>query len=193
MQRLMVLVVVAASVLVGAWPAGSPAAARAPSVCPAGAGAWRVGASKADITPTQWPVAEAAYGIGRLAVGAAHPFYARAIAIQSCTNGQTIVLAAIDSQGYFAGYKEDPPSTSLTAPSTGYGTAAIRQIVAQDTGLPSADVLVASTHTHNSPDSVGVWGGGTVWPATGPPTWPASRLRRSWPSRRRSAPCAPPA
>jgi len=162
MQRLMVLVVVAASVLVGSLPAGSPAAARAPSVCPAGSGAWRVGASKADITPTQWPVAEAAYGIGRLAVGAAHPFYARAIAIQSCTNGQTIVLAAIDSQGYFAGYKEDPPSTSLMAPSTGYGTAAIRQIVAQDTGLPSADVLVASTHTHNSPDSVGVWGGGTV-------------------------------
>jgi len=161
MQRWSVMVVVAASLVVGALPAGSPAASRAPSACPAGSGAWRVGAAKADITPTQWPVAEAAYGIGRLAVGAAHPFYARAVAIQSCTNGQTIVLAAIDSQGYFAGYKEDPPS-AVTAPTTGYGTAAIRQIVARDTGLPTADVLVASTHTHNSPDSVGVWGGGTV-------------------------------
>ncbi len=125
--------------------------------CPAGSGAWRVGSAKADITPTLWPVGEGAYSIGRMAVGAAHPFYARAIALQSCANGQTIVLTALDSQGYFAGYKEDPgPGVD------GFGTAAIRQTVARDTGVPVANLLIAATHTHNSPDSVGVWGGGTV-------------------------------
>ncbi len=133
--------------------------------CPSGSGSWRVGAAKADITPTQWPVAEAAYGFNRRAVGAAHPFYARAIVIQSCSNGQTIVLTAVDSQGYFPAYKDDPVSLAAT---DGYGTSAIRQTVARDTGLAVANILVSSTHTHNSPDSVGVWGGGTVANNKGP-------------------------
>ncbi len=137
----------------------APLASSAPAPvgsCPAGSGPWRVGAAKADITPKLWPVAEAAYGIGRMAVGAAHPFYARSVAIQSCTNGKVIVLTALDSQGYFTAYKEDPgPGTA------GYGTTAIREIVQRDTGIPAGNLLIAATHTHNSPDSVGVWGGGS--------------------------------
>lgn len=115
-----------------------------------------MGAAKADITPTQWPVAEAAYSIGRIGVGAAHPFFARSVAIQSCPTGKTLVLTALDSQGYFAAYKEDPG-----AGAEGYGTAAIRLTVEHDTGLPAGQMLISATHTHNSPDSVGVWGGGT--------------------------------
>ncbi|MGI8863041.1 MAG: hypothetical protein ACR2JH_01355 [Solirubrobacteraceae bacterium] len=116
-----------------------------------------MGAAKADITPTAWPVAEAAYGIGRMAVGAAHPFYARSMAIQSCTNGRVIVLTALDSQGYFSAYKEDPG-----AGAAGFGSTAIRQIVQRDTGVAVGNLLIAATHTHNSPDSVGVWDGGST-------------------------------
>jgi len=128
--------------------------------CTVGA-TYRVGAAKADITPTVWPVAVAAYAIGRLGVGAAHPFYARVIAVQSCTNGQTTVLVGLDSQGYFTAYKEDPPG-AVTDPTLGYGTTAIRATVARDTGLAADHVVIAATHTHNSPDSVGIWGGGSV-------------------------------
>jgi len=137
-----------------------PAASAAPAGtgCPAGVD-FRVGAAKADITPTSWPVAEAAYAIGRLGVGAAHPFWARAVAVQSCVDGHTAVFVALDSQGYFTSYKEDPVSLD---PTTGYGTTAIRATVARDTGVPAANITVAATHTHNSPDSVGIWDGGSV-------------------------------
>jgi hypothetical protein len=135
-------------------PAGAPAAV---GPCPAGV-AYRVGAAKADITPTQWPVTAAAYSIGLPGVAATHPFYARTVAIQSCANGQVMVLTSLDSQGYFAAYKEDPPSLDPTA---GYGTAAIRAIVEAQTKVPATNILISATHTHNSPDSVGVWGGGS--------------------------------
>ncbi|MCU1593179.1 MAG: hypothetical protein JWO12_571 [Frankiales bacterium] len=114
-----------------------------------------VGAAKADITPTAWPVGEAAYSIGRLGYSAAHPFWARSVAIRSCATGTTVVITSLDSQGYFAAYKEDP----LTG--EGYGTDGIRAAAARATGVPAAHLVVASTHTHNSPDSVGVWGGGS--------------------------------
>jgi hypothetical protein len=125
--------------------------------CPRGYSGYRVGAAKSDVTPTSWPVAEAAYGIGRMAVGAAHPFYARSIALQSCPGGATLVLTALDSQGYFAAYKEDPGPGAA-----GYGTAAIRATVSRATGIRTDHILIAATHTHNSPDSVGIWGGGST-------------------------------
>ncbi len=155
--RVAAVLVLGAVVLGPAVTSTSATPRRAPGGCAPGSGDWRVGAAKADVTPTVWPVAEAAYGIGRMAIGAAHPFYARTVAIQSCANGQVLVLTALDSQGYFAAYKEDPgPGVR------GFGTAAIRAIVQQDTGVPAANVLIAATHTHNSPDSVGVWGGGST-------------------------------
>jgi len=138
--------------------AAAPRSASTSPSCPAGVG-YRVGVAKADITPTVWPVAEAAYSVGRLAYSAAHPFYARAMAVQSCATGATVVLTGIDSQGYFAAYKEDPVSTDAA---TGYGLTAIRLTAAAATGVPAADIVVAATHTHNSPDSVGVWAGGST-------------------------------
>ncbi|GAC1520846.1 MAG: hypothetical protein NVS2B6_04820 [Thermoleophilaceae bacterium] len=140
----------------------APGAERA-QTCPGGFTGYRVGAARTDITPTQWPVAEAAYSVGRIAVGAAHPFYARSIAIQSCPTGRTVVFTALDSQGYFAAYKEDPGPGA-----DGYGTVGIRMTVERDTGLPVGQMVIAATHTHNSPDSVGVWGGGTSANNKGP-------------------------
>lgn len=115
-----------------------------------------VGAAKADITPRTWPVAEAAYSIGRLGRSAAHPFWARSVAIRSCTGGGTVVITALDSQGYFAAYKEDPLGAE------GYGTDGIRAATSRATGIPVSHLVVTATHTHNSPDSVGVWGGGSL-------------------------------
>lgn len=143
-------------VALAAATAGTASASSGWSSCPFGYRGYRVGAAKADITPTRWPVAEAAYGIGRMAVGAAHPFYARSVAIQTCPSGAAVVITALDSQGYFAAYKEDPG-----AGAAGYGTAAIRATVERDTGLPASHITIAATHTHNSPDSVGIWGGGS--------------------------------
>ncbi|MCU1591623.1 MAG: hypothetical protein JWP11_2879 [Frankiales bacterium] len=134
---------------------GTPAApAVAGARCPAGA-AFLAGAAKSDITPHVWPVGEAAYSIGRLGRSAAHPFYARALALRSCSNGETVVITAIDSQGYFAAYKEDP------AGSEGYGTDGIRAAASRATGVPASHLVISATHTHNSPDSIGVWGGGS--------------------------------
>jgi len=133
------------------------AAAPQPPGCPGAYHGFRAGAAKVDITPRRWPVAEAAYGIGRMAVGAAHPFYARSVAVQSCPTGAIVVFTAMDSQGYFTAYKEDPGGGAA-----GFGTTAIRLTVQRDLGLSPANVLIAATHTHNSPDSVGVWGGGVT-------------------------------
>jgi hypothetical protein len=136
----------------GPQPSGTGADRARP--CPSGYRGLRAGSAKTDITPTTWPVAMAAYSIGRMGDGAAQPFYARSLALQSCADGSTVVLTAIDSQGYFAGYKEDPG-----AGAAGYGLTAIRLTAAAATGVPAANLMVAATHTHNSPDSLGLWGG----------------------------------
>jgi hypothetical protein len=122
-----------------------------------------VGTARADITPVKWPVAMAAYSINRTGDGAVRPFYARSIAIRSCATGETVVLTALDSQGYFAGYKEDPGPGAA-----GYGTTAIRLTVSRATGIPFDHLMVASTHTHNSPDSIGLWGGSVTANNKGP-------------------------
>ena len=132
-----------------------PPVAQAASGCRPGVG-YLVGAAKADITPTVWPVAEAAYSVGRLGYSAAHRFYARSVAIRSCADGTTVVMTSMDSQGFFAAYKEDPLFGQ------GYGADGIRAAASLATGVPASHLVVTSTHTHNSPDSVGVWGGGSV-------------------------------
>lgn len=156
------MAVATAGALLGSVPAASAAPrADVPARCPSGV-SFQVGAASADITPPaqDLPIAEAAYSIGRVGVAAAHPFLARALAIRSCTDGATVVVTAVDSQGYFTAYKEDPAGAA-TDPTQGLGTTAVRAIVARDTGVPATNVIVSATHTHNSPDSVGIWDGGS--------------------------------
>lgn len=117
-----------------------------------------VGTAAVDITP-RTPVTMAAYDTYRVSTGSqpGHPLMARSIAISSQDGSlaHTVVLTSLDSQGYFLAYKEDP----LGDPGY-FGTAGIRAQVQRDTGLDVEHVIVATTHTHNSPDSIGVWGGG---------------------------------
>lgn len=136
------------------------------ALTPVGAGAavvapvpakFLVGTAAVNINPKEWPVAAAAYGMHDAAsVQAGRDFMARSIAISSMDGAMahTVVLTVLDSQGYFIAYKEDPVG------GLGFGTAAIRQKVMSDRGLDPEHVIVATTHTHNSPDSIGVWGGG---------------------------------
>ena len=134
-----------------------PAAASAP---PRGPARFLVGTAAVNIDPAT-PVTMAAYGSFRVNVAPfVQPdrhFYARSIAISAADGSlaHTVVLTVLDSQGYFIAYKQDP----LTDPGY-FGTAGIRKQVATDIGLDPEHVMIAATHTHNSPDSIGVWGGG---------------------------------
>ncbi len=102
---------------------------------------WRAGAAKRDITPNIEPgkvVYVAGFGNNRTATGIHDPIWARAFAI---SDGQrTIALVVADVIGLF--YEPD--------------IVRIRQLVAART--PGVHVIVASTHNHNSPDTMGLWG-----------------------------------
>jgi hypothetical protein len=75
------------------------------------------------------------------------PIYARAIAIGDC-RGHDIVIAADDLQGHFLAYQQGP-----------YGFADMVADLHRELGLPAGAFLIASTHTHNGPDDIGIWGG----------------------------------
>ena len=110
-----------------------------------------VGAAKADISPQQ-PVYLGGYGFGpvRLSTGVLQPLYARALAIRAPDNRpeHTLIFAALDSQGYFAAYQSGP-----------YGIADMRATISQRLQIPVANIVIASTHSHAAPDTVGFWGG----------------------------------
>jgi hypothetical protein len=118
-----------------------------------------VGTAAVDITPTT-PVTMAAYGTFRVSNGVqpGRRFMARSMAISSSDGSMahTVVLTVLDSQGYFIAYAEDP-LTDIGH----FGTAGIRKQVLSDRGLNVEHVIIATTHTHNSPDSIGIWGGGS--------------------------------
>ena len=109
------------------------------------------GAAKADITPTE-PVYLGGYGVGpvRLSTGSIQPLYVRALALRASDNlpAHTLVFAAIDSQGYFADYQSGP-----------YGVDDIRATLARQLGLAADHIIIASTHSHAAPDTIGFWGG----------------------------------
>lgn len=111
---------------------------------------FQVGAAKADITPRDLTgVYLGGYGIGPVhpAHGVLRPIYARAIAIRDA-DGHQVVIAALDLQGHFLAYQQGP-----------YGFADIAADISQRLGIPADHVLVQSTHTHNGPDDLGIWGG----------------------------------
>ncbi|MBF6589789.1 MAG: neutral/alkaline non-lysosomal ceramidase N-terminal domain-containing protein [Ktedonobacterales bacterium] len=109
------------------------------------------GAAKADISPRQ-SLYLSGYGFGpaRRSTGILQPLYARALALRGL-DGQptnTVVFVALDSQGYFAAYQAGP-----------YGSDAIRAAVAARLGIPAPNVIIAATHSHAAPDTIGFWGG----------------------------------
>ena len=109
-----------------------------------------VGAAKADITPTSLEgLYLGGYGIGpsHLAKGVLRAIYARAIAIRD-RSGHQVVIVALDLQGHFLAYQQGA-----------YGFADIASDIQRRLGIPASNLLLQSTHTHNGPDDLGVWGG----------------------------------
>jgi hypothetical protein len=108
-----------------------------------------VGAAKRDITPQSLRgIYLGGYGLGpeRPAAGVAAPIFARALAIRQ--GDVTVVFCAIDTQGHFLAYRNGE-----------FGAADIRDRLASRRGLPSQNVIIASTHDHSAPDDTGIWGG----------------------------------
>lgn len=136
-------------------PAPAPATASATTYC--------VGAAKMDITPSAAMVAAGTFYLGGYGIGPSHaakavlrPLYARAIAIGvpgadgTCPGpaAEQVVVAADDLQGHFLAYQQGP-----------YGFADVQRTITGEFGIPASHVVIQSTHTHNGPDDLGIWGG----------------------------------
>ncbi len=105
---------------------------------------YTVGAAAIDITPEVSPDAPpvwlAGYGMGRQAEKAHDPIFARAMVVSDGQFGVAIV--ALDLVGFFYDQVEQ-----------------IRAEIAKLDLKPKIDyVLISSTHTHASTDTVGIWG-----------------------------------
>jgi hypothetical protein len=83
--------------------------------------------------------------------------HARAVAFGDGSNA--VVLAQIETQGYFVAYKVGPFGISDIRRDA---AAAIAQLPGYGASLPkiaAGSILVDSNHSHGGPDTVGVWGG----------------------------------
>ena len=117
---------------------------------PVYAARFAVGAAKEDITPTSLTgVYLGGYGIGPVhpAQAVLRPIFARVIAVRD-RSGDQVVIGTIDAQGYSIAYQNGP-----------YGFADITADMARELKIPASHILLQSTHTHNGPDDIGVWGG----------------------------------
>jgi len=105
------------------------------------AGELMAGAARRDITPSIQPgkpVFIAGFGQNRAATGVADPLWARCAALAA--GPRPVVLCGVDSIGLFFG-----------------DVKRIRARVQQLVPRP-ADVIVAATHSHQTPDTMGLWG-----------------------------------
>jgi hypothetical protein len=109
------------------------AAARDPDI--------RAGAAREEITPDlkkHGPVYMAGFGNNRVATGVHDDLFARCLALSA---GQTVVLCGVDSIGLFSDDVER-----------------IRAAVQKQAPALAPNVVVASTHDHQAPDTMGLWG-----------------------------------
>ncbi|HPQ68896.1 MAG TPA: hypothetical protein PKW95_07185 [bacterium] len=104
------------------------------------------GAAKVDVTP-DFDTMLGGYGTYfllqswcRWSTGVHDPLYATAVALKDAV-GQTVIQIAVDSVGLL---KDDVQS--------------IRDQVAAQTGLAVEQVFVSASHSHQTPDTVGLWG-----------------------------------
>ncbi|MBN1665871.1 MAG: neutral/alkaline non-lysosomal ceramidase N-terminal domain-containing protein [Anaerolineales bacterium] len=98
----------------------------------------KLGYAQTDITPAlERPVYLAGFGQNRRATGVHDPLYARALALQQ--GDTSLVLCALDLIGFF----QD----------------AVQQVTGRvQVEFPDVQLIIASTHTHHGPDTMGLWG-----------------------------------
>lgn len=98
----------------------------------------KAGAASVDITPRGFePIYLAGFGMGRRAKGVHLPLKASALALEGDGGGQ-VVLVSLDLVGLLKVW--------------------IDRIRAAVTELDGSAVIVACTHTHSGPDTLGYWG-----------------------------------
>jgi len=108
----------------------------------------RAGAARTEITPDlkkHGPVYMAGFGNHRIATAIHDQLYARCLALSAA--GQTLVLCGVDSIGLFT------DDVELIRADVKKRLAAQKKSVAG-----SVNVVVASTHDHQAPDTMGLWG-----------------------------------
>jgi hypothetical protein len=130
------------------WPAsalaGPPSSASQPGAV------FHVGAAKEDVTPSSLAnFYLGGYGIGPVheATSVLRHIYFRVIAIRD-HHGNQVVIGALDSQGYSIAYQNGP-----------YGFSDIESYIQQHLKIPASHIILQTTHSHNGPDEIGVWGG----------------------------------
>ena len=108
----------------------------------------RAGAARAEVTPDikkHGPVYMAGFGNNRIATGIHDQLYARCLALSAA--GQTLVLCGVDSIGLFADDVEQIRADVR------------KRLAAQKkSAAGSVNVVVAATHDHQAPDTMGLWG-----------------------------------
>jgi len=123
--------------------------------------AWKVGVARESVDPTPDEIKTGQLHLGGFGIlptratsgplvdpgNVAEHIYARAMAVTNA-KGQTLILAAIENQGTFAAYKQG-----------GFGLSDIRAQVSHDTGVPVANIVIDTDHSHAGPDLIGLWGG----------------------------------
>ena len=114
----------------------------------------QAGFARIDVTPAV-PVKLAGYGAAflsedfcRWSTGVHDPLYAHAMAVED-RHGTAVILIVLDNVGTITNEIVE-----------------IQAGVARELGIEARQVVVASTHTHHGPDTIGLWGV-IVPPATG--------------------------
>lgn len=128
----------------------APAAADPGSARGRSARIFDVGAAKVSLTPRSLRgIYLGGYGIGPMhpATGVLRPIYARALAVRD-DRGRQVVVTSLDVQGHFLAYRQGP-----------FGFADMATRLHRQLGIPARNLLFQTTHTHNGPDDLGVWGG----------------------------------
>jgi hypothetical protein len=87
----------------------------------------------------------AGFGDNRIATGKYDDYWARAIVLESGTT--KIAIVALDVIGYYSR-------------TTYYGLEQIKKMLSPKLGI--SEILIASTHNHEAPDTIGAWGINTV-------------------------------
>jgi hypothetical protein len=96
----------------------------------------KAGYAQTEITPSlDRPIFLAGFGHNRRAESAHDHLYARALAISD--GATTLVLCALDLIGFFRSDVSE---------------------VTQKVNRPDVQIVIASTHTHHGPDTMGLWG-----------------------------------
>jgi RTX calcium-binding nonapeptide repeat (4 copies) len=113
---------------------------------------YHVGVSKADITPSDWQTRTywlAGFGLNRPATSVNDPLFARAMVIDDGTTPFAIVT--LDLLGL-----------------TSVDVEQVQKAIAAQVPELGDRILIHATHTHEAPDTVGLWGGAGSTPFANP-------------------------